>query len=175
MGRTPWTSRLTVEDCLYCLAVERLQHDGVFAFRTNWFTTFKGSNGETNAVLHYSVQEGRSGGLELLVHTLSEYAPPSSKAPGKYVIPITSTHPHLGGTRYWFCCPIFRDGKRCGRRVGRLYLPPGQQVFGCRPCYGLTYRSCQQHAKRKNLTVSTVHTLAKTLDTTIAQLFRGIT
>src|SRR5262249_38010382 len=31
----------------------------------------------------------------------------------------------------------------CERRVGRLYLPPGERAFGCRSCYNLTYRSTQ--------------------------------
>jgi hypothetical protein len=32
--------------------------------------------------------------------------------------------------------------------MGKLYLPPGGRYFGCRHCYGLTYRSCQEHDKR---------------------------
>jgi hypothetical protein len=38
--------------------------------------------------------------------------------------------------------------KTCRRRSGRLYLPTGQTVFRCRPCYELTYQSAQQHSKR---------------------------
>lgn len=71
------------------------------------------------------------------------------RIPGEYIIPIITTRPHLGGTRYWFRCPVVRDGKRCGRRVRKLYLPPGLNVFGCRDCYHLTYRSVQEHDDRK--------------------------
>jgi hypothetical protein len=56
-------------------------------------------------------------------------------------IPVTTVRPHLGGKRYWFLCG-------CGRRVGRLYLPTGERVFGCRHCYNLTYRSSQEHDPR---------------------------
>lgn len=35
-------------------------------------------------------------------------------------------------------------GVRCGRRVRKLYLPPGGRYFGCRHCYRLTYTSCQE-------------------------------
>jgi hypothetical protein len=35
----------------------------------------------------------------------------------------------------------------CGRRVGKLYLPPGASYFGCRHCYELTYKSCQESHK----------------------------
>jgi hypothetical protein len=36
----------------------------------------------------------------------------------------------------------------CGRRVGKLYLPPGGRYYGCRQCHDLTYTSCQQSDKR---------------------------
>jgi hypothetical protein len=31
--------------------------------------------------------------------------------------------------------------------VGKLYLPGGGRYFGCRRCYRLTYRSCQESRK----------------------------
>jgi hypothetical protein len=42
---------------------------------------------------------------------------------------------NLRGVRYWFVCPD------CGRRVGGLYLAPGERYFRCRKCNNLTYRS----------------------------------
>ncbi len=39
----------------------------------------------------------------------------------------------------------------CERRVGKLWLPPGAIYFGCRHCYGLTYRSCQESHKRDRM------------------------
>jgi len=57
-------------------------------------------------------------------------------------ISITTTHPRFGGRRFWFQCD-------CGRRCGRLYLPPDQHVFRCRICYNLTYRSAQEHDQRE--------------------------
>jgi hypothetical protein len=38
-------------------------------------------------------------------------------------------------------------GVPCGRRAGKLYLPPGGRYFGCRLCHGLTYTSCQESHK----------------------------
>ncbi len=35
----------------------------------------------------------------------------------------------------------------CGRRCGKLYLPPGGRDFGCWTCYDLTYTSCQESHK----------------------------
>jgi hypothetical protein len=74
---------------------------------------------------------------------------PPVRLMGDYIIPITTTRPRIGGVRYWFRCPVEHDRKPCGRRVKKLYLPPGEQIFGCRHCYDLTYRSCQKHDQRK--------------------------
>ncbi len=57
------------------------------------------------------------------------------------VVRLVATCPHFGGLRRWFACP------RCGRRVGKLYLPSGMTNFACRTCHGLTYRSCQESHK----------------------------
>ena len=62
-------------------------------------------------------------------------------------ISITTTPCYYGGVRYWFLCPAVVDGVLCENRVGKLYLPPGGELFGCRQCYGLTYESCQQSHK----------------------------
>ena len=61
-----------------------------------------------------------------------------------YPLAITWTQPHYGGRRWWWICPLIVDGLPCRRRVGKLYLPPGRRYFGCRHCYHLTYRSCQE-------------------------------
>jgi hypothetical protein len=42
-----------------------------------------------------------------------------------------------------FRCPL----NGCARRTVKLYLPPGGRYFGCRECYGLTYRARQEHDK----------------------------
>jgi hypothetical protein len=65
-----------------------------------------------------------------------------------YRVRLTTTRPRLGGLRWWFVCPLVRDGRPCNRRVGKLYLPSRSRYFGCRHCYDLTYTSCQEHDKR---------------------------
>jgi hypothetical protein len=58
---------------------------------------------------------------------------------------LLTTKPHFGGVRWWFACPFSsKDRERCGRRVGKLYLPPGERRFGCRQCHALTYKSSQE-------------------------------
>jgi hypothetical protein len=68
----------------------------------------------------------------------------------KYSIELQATEPHFGGRRYWFTCPLTANGWPCRRRVAKLYLPPDGKFFGCRHCYNLTYRSCQESDKRIN-------------------------
>ena len=64
-----------------------------------------------------------------------------------YRVAVTSTALPWGGRRWWFTCPLVRNNVPCGRRCGKLHLPPGGRYFGCRRCYGLTYTSCQESHK----------------------------
>jgi hypothetical protein len=66
-------------------------------------------------------------------------------------IKLTKTPCHYGGFRWWFECPVVKDGVYCGNRSSKLYLPVGQLYFGCRSCYDLTYESCQTSHKYDNL------------------------
>lgn len=61
-----------------------------------------------------------------------------------YSADIVSTPCRYGGHRYWFLCPIYRNGRACRRRVAVLYKPPGSRFFGCRTCFDLTYKSSQE-------------------------------
>lgn len=54
-------------------------------------------------------------------------------------IPLEETACTYGGARLWFRCPGVRNGKWCGRRVGKLFL--GQRYFVCRHCLRLAYSS----------------------------------
>jgi len=58
-----------------------------------------------------------------------------------YKIQLTTTPCNFGGVRYWFICPLSRNGVYCGRRVAKLYKAPGANYFGCRHCYDLSYES----------------------------------
>jgi len=58
-----------------------------------------------------------------------------------YKVALTTTRCNFGGVRYWFICPLSRNGVYCGRRVGMLYSPPGSHYYGCRHCFDLSYES----------------------------------
>jgi hypothetical protein len=60
---------------------------------------------------------------------------------------FVTTPCNYGGIRYWFLCPLIKNGVLCGRRVARLYLPFGANYFGCRHCCDLTYRLRQANHK----------------------------
>ncbi len=62
-------------------------------------------------------------------------------------IELTTTPCNYGGWRWWFTCPVVKDGIYCGNRVTKLFLPPAAKYFGCRECYDLTYESCQKSHK----------------------------
>lgn len=62
-----------------------------------------------------------------------------------YKVPIVSTNCNYGGVRYWFVCPLYKNGKYCGKRCGVLYK--GGDYFGCRECYNLIYSSQKMNTK----------------------------
>ena len=39
-----------------------------------------------------------------------------------YKVQLTTTPCNLGGVRYWFICPLSKNGVYCGRRVAKLYV-----------------------------------------------------
>ena len=148
MGRPSWTTRLTVEQCRV-LRVELMQRDGVFRSGTgsSWTTLWKDHSGFIEAAIGFVVvREGSELALIIDPEQAKQYM--GMRILGRYEIPITSTQPHFGGTRYWFRCPLMRDGNLCGGRVGSLYLPPEGRIFGCRCCHHLTYKSAQTHDPR---------------------------
>lgn len=63
----------------------------------------------------------------------------------EYSVRLTTTPLSWGGLKWWFICPLSKNGIPCGRRVGKLYLL--NRHFACRHCHELTYRSCQESHK----------------------------
>jgi hypothetical protein len=127
-GDGRWRSLLraeTVEDCL-ALDVARLRTGGVLTW-TNVRGVPVASMG-----CELDLQDPETPSA-ILRYTLARTGEAVAS-----VVRLVATCPHFGGLRRWFACP------RCARRVGKLYLPPGETYFGCRTCYGLTYRSCQE-------------------------------
>jgi hypothetical protein len=84
-----------------------------------------------------------------LIYTTTR--PGGEKIDSNYQVLAVPTVPHFGGRRWWWVCPLSKNGQPCGRCVGKLYLPSGGPAFGCRQCYELTYESCQESHKYDRL------------------------
>ena len=149
MARWPGSKKTTVEQCL-ALGVFAMGRAGVFlkSPRHSWTTLWRdGVGAETNRI-GCSLQRDPSGGLEVCLSYAIKDLFTGETRPVVEPVALETTLCHFGGKRYWFVCPLRRGAVTCGRRVGKLYLPPRATYFGCRHCYDLTYRSCQQHDKR---------------------------
>lgn len=57
----------------------------------------------------------------------------------KYRVPLVATPCQYGGKRYWFKCPLYKNGEYCGRRVGVIYSV--DKWFGCRHCANIAYQA----------------------------------
>jgi hypothetical protein len=55
------------------------------------------------------------------------------------IIPIVRVPCRFGGSRAYFICPGFGDGRKCGRRIANLYQ--SSRYFLCRHCSQLAYAS----------------------------------
>jgi hypothetical protein len=55
--------------------------------------------------------------------------------PQDYRVRLATSSCHFGGRRWWWRCPS------SGRRVAKLYLPPGAKKFAARAVYRLAHRS----------------------------------
>jgi hypothetical protein len=141
-GRWGWHDKATtVEDCRV-LDLGPLARKGAFVLwysgSVNWL---RGE--EVVSSIGYTVRPCGDG---LALHLA--YRMTQSGENVHLPIRLETTPVHFGGRRWWGICPLVVNGQSCNRRVGKLYLPPGGQYFGCRRCYRLTYRSVQEHDKR---------------------------
>ena len=62
-----------------------------------------------------------------------------------YKIDLSTTPCRYGGKRYWFTCPLSKNGKYCGRRVGVLFSIG--KWFGCRHCGEIAYQKQMEGGK----------------------------
>ena len=177
MGRQPWSDRLTAEECR-SLNIADLVRSGLFSHsspQTQYFSprgldvsttclaptvvpvsewVWNGRSHEKAPIignritLSYKrgrngselmkIPESEGGGQALCIHAEQNIE--------QEVEIVSITSPLQSGRRYYFICSGVNG--LCGRRVGKLYLPPRECQFACRNCYNLTYRSTKEHNKR---------------------------
>jgi len=142
-GPSGWSAKTTVEDCT-TLNIEKL-------FRYRLIGPWSGGGtlvwtstrtGEEKSSVGFWVKTDFEDRITLtLKYTVTRQ---EEKTDIEEPIQLTFTTPNYGGKRWWFLCPLVKNGRLCNRRVGRLHLAPGGLYFGCRHCYNLTYTSCQE-------------------------------
>jgi hypothetical protein len=140
MGRKPWTQRLTVEECL-ALDIAVLPRD--FLREDDALGTYRWLDSNGAEIFRAAITVSRQCSVVRLRYSLL-----GNQGPLDYFVETISTKCNFGGCRWWFVCPLVKDGIACKRLVRMLYLPLGARYFGCRACNNLTYRSCQEHDSR---------------------------
>jgi len=153
MGRRPWSYRHTVEQCraidIPWLSRHRYLSGGLYAGTIEWRNAASEVTGSIGIQVSVnSIDYGTS--YVRLIYTQTNTVT-KEKMDLDYTIELVTTPCNFGGVRYWFICPLFVNGRHCGRRIGKLYLPPGATYFGCRHCHNLTYQCQKEHNKRMDV------------------------
>jgi len=152
-GSTRWawhTKKNTVEDCRM-LSVFELKREGVLEMGIREFGSWIWSNvftGKRSASISFELNTLDGHSYFRVFYTITSWD--GEKQDFDYQIRLQTTQCNFGGYRWWFTCPLSVNGRYCGRRVGKLYLPPSGRYYGCRHCYNLTYKSSQESDKRVN-------------------------
>jgi hypothetical protein len=73
-----------------------------------------------------------------LIYTHTDYWT-KEKTDMDFRVELVTTPCHYGGVRYWYTCPLTKNGVYCGRRVGVLYCIG--KWFGCRHCGEIAYQA----------------------------------
>jgi hypothetical protein len=139
--------KVAVEECL-TLNAAAWRREGLLPPRpgasARWTWTY--ANGQTFAV-DWQADPGAAGepGVRLSYRWVWRGTGRTDEA--AYRVALAATGLHRGGRRWWFVCPLAPGGRPCGRRAGKLYLPPRERLFGCRDCHRLAYTSSQESGK----------------------------
>ncbi|MCX5635444.1 MAG: hypothetical protein NTW55_06380 [Planctomycetota bacterium] len=138
MGRYYWSKKDTVEDCTK-LSIAKLKEFGLLTgFSSTALTwTYKLSGHKSSVGILVDVMDEPYVKLNYTITDRNS----GEKTDYDYKIRLATTQCHFGGVRYWFICPLSRNGVSCGRQVGTLFLSSGGKYFGCRHCYDLSYES----------------------------------
>jgi len=139
IGRYYWDKKDTVENCT-SISTSFLRENGYFdGFRSGWIV-WSNSSGEETASMIVTASTSDAKSHLRLSYTMTDRNT-REKMDFDYEVQLETTPCNYGGIRWWFICPLNRNGIHCGRRVAKLYLAPGADYYGCRHCYDLSYNS----------------------------------
>jgi hypothetical protein len=141
MGRYYWDKKNTVEDCrsvsiLFLKKHDYLSENSCKSGGISW-TNY---HGEETASISITVSTFEGEKYVRFYYTVTKQST-GEKIECNYKVQLTTTPCNFGGVRYWFICPLSKNGVYCGRRVAKLYCAPGTNYYGCRHCYNLSYES----------------------------------
>jgi len=139
MGRYYWDKKDTVEDCR-SISISFLKKGDYFCGYRSGGIVWKNYYGEETSSIGVTVSTMDGDNYVQFQYTTTDRNT-GEKTEYDYKVRLTTTACNFGGVRYWFICPLFRNGVYCGRRVAKLYKAPGANYFGCRHCYNLSYES----------------------------------
>jgi hypothetical protein len=139
MGRYYFDAKTTVEQATQ-LNIFKLKEFGLLdGFRASTLTWTHRPSGHENSIgITVDIEEPKP---YVKVKYTNTSRSTGEKTDYDYKISLTTTPCNFGGVRYWFICPLSKNGVYCGRRTGTLYLASGGHYFGCRHCYNLSYES----------------------------------
>ena len=141
MGRYYFDKKDTVEDCR-SVSISFLRKHGYFdePCCMSGTISWKNSCGEETSSIGIVVST-LDGENNIRFHYTTTKRDTGEKTKYDYKVQLTTTPCNFGGVRYWFICPLSKNGVYCGRRVAKLYCVPGANYYGCRHCYNLSYES----------------------------------
>ena len=148
-GRDNYAVTPTVEECK-SLDVNWLHREGCLDVGASGSIKWS-RDGETTASMSYktispneSLDDAGAPNRALVLVYYFEATGTDDRDEHKYPIPIETTPCNFGGERPWFRCPGVVNGEECNRRVGKLYRPPRGDLYLCRHCHRLGYRSSRE-------------------------------
>jgi hypothetical protein len=150
IGSSRWVihdKQRPVDECLQ-LTIRQLSSDKQWTVGKSYFSRLSWVDGlgELIVSISYHVHMDKQDRLWIRL----KYTQINTDRMIDITIGFTQTIMKFGRPRWWFLCPLLKKEEPCERRVGILYLPPGEPFWGCRHCFNLTYRSCQEsHMYRK--------------------------
>jgi hypothetical protein len=137
-----WSKKSVVEHCYAIVTADLRRWKLLTPGINDQPGSFRWSRGGTpTSSVSYLLTVGECDGTLRLIYSMK-----SPDANLDYSVRLVTTPCHLGGARWWFVCPLVKNGVVCGRRVRKLYL--SGRYFGGRRCHDLTYRSRQESDAR---------------------------
>lgn len=139
-GRHLPAVKTTVEECVWQLDLSIWYRRGAIrpgAYTKGVWSRRPGAAGSASVGFEVDARDPRAAWYRLFYRVGGRTAEERGEVVDERA-PLVVTKLCHGGVRFWFTCP------GCGRRVRKLYLPPGRRRFRCRHCCDLTYRSCRE-------------------------------